>query len=250
MAKEIDMGFFSRLTNLIRGTFANWMNRSERRNPEAVYESAIRGKIEQYQKLRQAAAGVLYMRGKLATEVEIKTQTLRSLRRQLDVAVEKEEDGVALALIAQRERFSADLDRLHRELDELTEEAEVAKKNLVTFQTEVQRLRDEKMRVMAKLANAKVRLQLQETIKGLVPDADIQALEEVRAHIERLTAEVGISKEVADGELDEKMRQIREAEADASARAQLDEMKRVSKRQLVPVDLATASLEAAVSPAS
>ncbi|MFP6663421.1 MAG: PspA/IM30 family protein [Deltaproteobacteria bacterium] len=244
------MGFFSRLTNLIRGTFANWVNRSERRNPEAVYESAIRGKIEQYQKLRQAAAGVLYMRGKLATEVEIKTQTLKSLKRQLDVAVEKDEDGVALALIAQRQRFSTDLDRLRGELEDLTLEAEDAKKNLVTFQAEVQRLRDEKMRVMAKLANAKARLQLQETMKGLVPDADIQALEEVRAHIERLTAEVGISKEVADGELDQKMREIREAEADASARAQLDELKRMKQRQHVPLDLGIASVEAAAPAAS
>jgi phage shock protein A len=225
------------------------VNRSERRNPEAVYESAIRGKIEQYQDLRQAAAGVLYMRGKLATEVEIKTKTLKSLKRQLDVAVEKDEDGVALALIAQRERFSDDLERLHGELEDLTQEADAAKKNLVTFQAEVQRLRDEKMRVMAKLANAKVRLQLQETIKGLVPDADIQALEEVRAHIERLTAEVGISKEVADGELDQKMREIREAEADASARAQLDELKRMKKRQVVPVDLEAIGVGARVQPA-
>ncbi len=242
------MRFFARLTNLVRGTFANWVNRSERRNPEAVYESAIRGKIEQYQNLRQAAAGVLYMRGKLATEVEIKTKTLKSLKRQLDVAVEKDEDGVALALIAQRECFSADLERLRVELEDLTQEADAAKENLVTFQAEVQRLRDEKMRVMAKLANAKVRLQLQETIKGLVLDADIQALEEVRAHIERLTAEVGISKEVADGELDQKMREIREAEADASARAQLDELKRMKKRQVIPVDLEAVGVGAAVQP--
>lgn len=239
------MGFFARLTNLIRGTFGSWVNRREHRNPEAVYESAIRGKLEQYQKLRQAAAGVLYMRGKLASEVEIKTQTLRSLKRQLDVAVEQDEDGVALALIAQRDRLSEELERLRRELSELTEEAETAKQNLVTFQSEVQRLRDEKMRVMAKLANARVRLQLQETMKGLVPDADIQALEEVRAHIERLTAEVGISKEVTDGELDAKLREIREAEAGASARAQLDELKRIKKRQLVPVDLETPTAEPA-----
>lgn len=239
------MGIFSRLTNLVRGTFGNWINRRERRNPEAVYESAIRGKLEQYQQLRQSAAGVLYMRGKLTSEVEIKTQTLRSLKRQLEVAVEQDEDGVALALIAQRDRLSEELERLRGELVELTQEAETAKKNLVTFQSEVQRLRDEKMRVMAKLANARVRLQLQETMKGLVPDADIQALEEVRAHVERLTAEVGISREVADGELDARLRQIREAEASAAARAQLDELKRLKKRQLVPVDLDAAPREPA-----
>lgn len=242
------MGVFSRLTNLIRGTFTSWVNRREHRNPEAVYESAIRGRLDQYGKLRQAAAGVLYMRSKLASEVEIKTKTLKSLKRQLDVAVEQDEDGVALALISQQERLNEELERLRRELGELTQEAELAKKNLISFQSDVQRLREEKMRVMAKLANAKVRLQLQETIKGLVPDADIQALEEVRVHIEQLSAEVGISKEVADGELDEKFRKIREAEADSSARAQLDELKRIRRRQLVPLDIETPAFDDAPAP--
>jgi phage shock protein A len=231
------MAFFSRLANLIRGSLRHWIGRRERRNPAAVYEAAIQARLEQYARLREAAAGVLYMRGKLSKEVELKSQALRSLNRQIDVAVERDEDDVAVVLIAQRQALSGEVERVSKELADLNLEAETAKKNLIAFQSDVARLREEKIHAMARLANAKARLQLQETIKGLTPDADIQALEEVRAHIERLSAEVQVSREVADAELAQRIEKVREAEADAAARAELEELKRVKKRSLVRVDI-------------
>ena len=242
------MKFFERLSNLIRGSLTHWLGRRERRNPAAVYEAAIQARLEQYAKLRESAAGVLYMRGKLAGEVELKSSALRSLKRQIDVAVERDEDDVAVALIAQRQALEAEVDRVTTELKELNSEAETAKKNLIAFQSDVARLREEKVHAMARLANAKARLRLQETIKGLTPDADIQALEEVRAHIDKLSAEVQVSREVADAELAQRIEKVREAEADAAARAELEELKRIKKRSLVRVDMPETAKSAAPPP--
>jgi phage shock protein A len=231
------MNFVSRLYNLVRGGLSNWLGGRERKNPAAVYEAAINERLEQYVKLRQAAAGVLYMRSKLARDVEMKTAALKGLTRELEYAVDHDQDDVAMALIGRRDVLSADVARVTDELAELNREAEAAKKNLIAFQGEVARLREEKVRMLAKLANAKARLRLQETIKGISPDADIRALEEVRAHVERLVAEAQVSREVNDAELEKKLDGIREAEASNAARAQLDELKRVRRRSLVPLDL-------------
>lgn len=230
------MRFFSRLTNLVRGALSHWMGDRERKNPGAVYESAIQARLEQYGQLREAAAGVIYMRSKLAKEVETKAHELKLIARQLEFAVDRGQDEAAIALLMRREGLQADVDRLSKDLDELTGEAEAAKKNLVAFQSEVARLRDEKHRTLARLANAKARLHLQERLKGLAPEADIQALEEMRAYVDRLVAEVQVSREVGDQELAKKLDSIREAEATAGARAQLDEIKRARReRALVPV---------------
>jgi phage shock protein A len=239
------MRFLSRLANLIGGGLTNWLGSRERRNPGAVYEAAIQQRLVQYAKLRQAAAGVLYMRGKLAAEVEAKSTALRSLNRQLDIAVERNEDGIALSLIRQRSALAEDVARLSKELGDLNTEAESAKKNLIAFQGEVVRLREEKVRTLARLAHARARLRFQETIKGLAPDADIQALEEVRAHVERLVAEVQVSREVSDSELEQKLESIRAVEADSAARAELEELKRAKHRALVPVTLPAAAPAAA-----
>ena len=244
------MRFISRLTNLVRGSLTHWMGHRERRNPAAVYEAAIQARLEQYAKLREAAAGVLYMRSKLASEMELKAQALRTLNRQIDTAVEKDEDDVAVVLIGQRRALKAEVDRLSEELAALNGEAEIAKKNLVAFQGDVARLREEKVHAMARLANASARLRLQETMKGLTPDADIQALEEVRAHIERLSAEVEVSQEVADADLSKRIDKVREAEATGAARAELEEIKRVKRRSLVPVEIPAAARAAVSTPPS
>lgn len=238
------MSYLTRLVNLIRGTTAQWLGRRERRNPEAVYETAIEQRRAQYAKLREAAAGILYLRGKLAAEMDQRSRDLKALNRQLDVAVDAGDDEVALALLRRRDGLVADVERLNGELAELTREAETAKKNLILFQDQIARLRDEKVRMVARLANARARLRLQETLNGLSPEADIQALEAVRDYVNRLAAEVQISQDLGDHELDRKLADIREQEAEAAARAQLEELKRARPRKLLPFVSIPAAAEA------
>jgi phage shock protein A len=231
------MRFFSRLTNLVRGLLNQWILRREHRNPGAVYEAAIQERLDQYAKLRAAAAGVLYMRTKLGRELEQRSAELVRVRRQLELAVDNDDDDAALALIGRRDGLSQEVDRLTGELHELDEEAEIAKKNLSAFQGEIVRLRDEKVRMLARLANARARLRFQETLSGLSPDADIRALDAVRDHINRLVEEAKMTRDLGDSDLERRLGKIRDAEASAAARSQLEELKRARRRRLLPMVL-------------
>jgi phage shock protein A len=231
------MRFLARVQNLIRGVLGQWLGRREQRNPEAVYEAAIQERLEQYGKLRQAAAGVLYARTKLSKEIQLKSTELARVDKQLDIAVDRDDDAAALILISRRDGLRAEVERLTGELGDLTGEAETAKKNLIAFQQEIARLREEKVRMIARLANAQARLRLQETLNGLSTDADIRALEGVRDHINQLVAEVQVARDTSDTDLERRLGKIREAEADAAARAQLDELKRARRRKLLPLIL-------------
>ena len=230
------MSLFTRFCNHLRARTHFWLRRRERRNPEAVYEEAIRERQKQYAKLREAAAGILYLRGKLTREAQSRASELVGVRRQLDIAVDGGEDEIALTLIRRRDVLVAEAERLAGELADLTQEAETAKKNLILFGDDIARLQDEKVRNLARLANAKARLRLQETLGGLSPDGDAQALDTVREYVQRLGSEVQISQELEDGELGRKLADIREAESLSSARAQLEELKR-SRRKLLPLML-------------
>jgi phage shock protein A len=226
---------------LVRGLLSSWLGRREHKNPEAVYEAAIQERLNQYGTLREAAAGVLYLRAKLAKEVELKSTELSHLRRELQRAVDTDDDPVALTLISRGDALTTEVDRLTGELKDLTTEADAAKKNLLSFQNEIARLRDEKVRMVARLANAKARLRLQETLNGLSLDADIRALDEIRDHINRLVTEAQLSRDVGDTDLERRLGNIREAEANAAARAQLDELKRARRKQLLPLVLPQAA---------
>ena len=231
------MPLVGRVWNLLRGLAARWVGRREQRHPDAVYVSAIEERVTQYAKLREAAAGIIYLRSKLAKELERESAELGRAGRQLEIAVERDDDAVALHLIGRRDGLGAEVTRLTAELTELTKEAEGAKQNLVTFQREIARLREERVRMLARLASAKARLRFQTTLNGLSPDADIRALEEVRDHINRLVAETQVSRDLGDTELEKRLGRIREAEAESSARAQLEELKRARHGELLPMVL-------------
>ena len=229
------MSLFSRFSNLVRGLLAQWLGRREHHNPGAIYQAAIEERVLQYSKLREAAAGVLYMRGKLAKELQLRSNELARLRHQRDVAVDRDDDTTALVIIGRCRTLEAEVERLTGELHELTVEAEAAKRNLIEFRNEIERLREERVRMLARLANAQVRLRLQETLNGLSPDADIRALEAVREHINRLVSEVQVTRELGDAELEKRLGRIRDAEADAAARAELEELKRARRPSLLPL---------------
>jgi phage shock protein A len=233
------MALIGRTMNLVRGLVSRWLGRREHHHPDAVYEAAIHERIARYAKLRDATAGILYLRSKLAKELERQSDELVRVRHQLEIAVDRDDDAAALHLIGKRDRLASEVNRLTAELTELTREADGAKDNLIAFQDEIARLREERVRMLARLASAKARLRFHETLAGLSPDADIRALEEVRDHVNRLVAETELAREAGDGELERRLGLIREAEAESAARAQLEELKRSRRSEkLVPLVLA------------
>jgi phage shock protein A len=229
------MNLWARVRNLVRGVLGRWIGQREHENPAAVFEAAIQERVGQYAQLREAAAGVIYMRQKLEGQLGARRDELARVERQLELAVEQNDDPVALALITRRDGLSGDVERLTHELAGLTQEADAAKRNLVAFQHEIERLREERTLLVARLANAKARLRLQETLSGLSPEADIRALESVRDHVNRLVAEVHLARDGADPALERRLGVIRDAEVERAARAQLDELKRARQGRLVPM---------------
>lgn len=229
------MQLLARLANLARGALARWIGRREHNNPEAVYAAAIEERLARYARLREAAAGVLYLRSKLATQLGRASAELARVHRQLDLAVDRDDDGAAVTLIGRRDRLAAEVERLTAELTELTREAEHAKQNLVAFQDEIARLREERVHMRARLANARARLRFQEALVGFSADADILALEEVREHVHRLVTEAELAREAGDGDLARRLGRIRENEAEQVARAELEERKRSRRALLLPM---------------
>lgn len=217
---------FGRFFNLIGGKCRRWMRTREARDPESVYEAAISGRVRRYQQLKSAAAGVIYLRSKLESELKQKAAEMREVEEQIGQAADLNEDRCALLLIQRKQTLAADCQRLGEELNELTREAEEAKKSLMGFKGEIDQLKAEKLRMLARLKNARARVRIQYALEQLSSEDDVRALEDVRESIQRTLAEAGINRELAGSELDEKLEQIRRRNAEAKAQAELTEIKR------------------------
>ena len=220
------MGFFSRVGNLWKGFWGLFISDMEANNAEAVYESAIEERIQKHRELKKAVSGIVYLRNKLATELEQKQAALAEIQPQIPVAIEEGEDEAALVLIQKKDELNTAIAEIQTELEKVSGQADDAKAGLVAFQGEIEKLKREKHEMLAKKANAEARIQIQETLDGLSTDADIRALENVREGIDKLQAEADVGAEIDDSNLDAKLDEIKAKTATASARSQLDEMKK------------------------
>lgn len=220
------MGFFERIRQLWKGIISLWVSDMENRNPEAVYEAAIEERIKRHRELKKAVSGIVYLRNKLQTELEQKQKELAEVNVQIPVAVEEGEDEAALVLIEKKNELTQQIADLQLELDKVSTQAEEAKSSLVQFQGEIAKLKREKEEMLAKKANAEARIKIHETLDGLSTDADIKALENVRESIGKLQAEADVSSELQGESLDTKLQKIKAKAANASARSELEELKK------------------------
>jgi len=220
------MGFFDRLANVWRGFLSLWVSDIESRNPEAVYEAAIDERVRKHRELKKAVSGIVYLRNKLSTELESKERELKEVMTQLPIAIEEGEDEVALVLIQKKDELTHQIEALSAELQKVSDQAEEAKGGLLSFQSEIEKLKREKEQMLAAKANAEARIQIQDTLDGLSTEADVKALDNVREHISKLQAEADIGSEIQGESLDAKLAKIKDKAANSSARAQLAQMKR------------------------
>ncbi|MGH7986697.1 MAG: PspA/IM30 family protein [Candidatus Binataceae bacterium] len=227
----------SRLFSLIGGKFSRWIKSREARDPEAVYEAAISDRVRRYQQLKSAAAGVIYMRNKLESELKEKTAHLAEVADQAGQAADLNEDQCALLLIRRKHELEGDCARVREELNQLTAEAEDAKKNLVGFKSEIDKLKVEKVRMLARLRNAQARLRVERALEEVSYDEDLRGLQEVRESIDRMLTEAGVNREIHDGEIDRKLERIRTQNAEAKAQAELEQLKQRRRPPLVPMDV-------------
>lgn len=216
---------FGRVRNLLRGMMSVWLRDTERDNPRAVYEQAINERTAQYRELKEAVAGILYMRNKLEAEINERRAEIARVFDEVRRAIQSENDETSIHLIAQKQLLMEELERAEHELEGVRAEAEESKGNLVRFREEIRDLVNEKGRMLATLASAQARRRITEAIDGLSVDADMRALESVREHIARIATESSLDREIGADQVRTRIRTIRDEVRSEAARRELLELK-------------------------
>lgn len=231
-------GMLSRLRSLLGGLFGHWVREKEQASPQVVYEQAIAERVRQYRELKEAVAGILFMRNKLEEEISDRRVEIARLHDDVRRAVRLGRDEISLGLIGQKQALFEDLERAEKELATVRDQAEEAKDNLIRFREEIRSLVREKGQMLATLANAKARRRLRVAIEGLSVDAEMDALESVREHISRLAMEGDLSREVGEDALAmrQRLRAFRNEGRRESARSELEQLKREWASRTLPAE--------------
>jgi phage shock protein A len=241
-------GWLHRFWGTIEGRASVWLSDRETERPRVVYERAIRERRRQYAELKQAVAGILYMRNKLEVEIKQRSTELRRTHADIERAVGRGLDELAVQLIHERNRLDEDVARTRQELENVVSEIDAAKANLVRFRSEIGSLEREKLRALASFANARARRSIQEAIAGLSVDTEMAALDNVREQIARLKTESHLERELGDDTLRAQLRGLHEEARDHEAREELAALKQrlLPARPVEPAARVAAPIERAL----
>lgn len=218
-------GFFSRLANLWRGFLSLWISDLEKDHPEVAYENSINRMIEKYTSLKKATASIIRRREDIEARHKTKSAELQQVEADLGTALDQDQDDLALVLISKKDALASEVGELEEELQQASQDAADAKASLTNVQAEINKLRAEKDRMLAKMKSAQARIQIQEQLDGLSVDAEVQALDNVRQHINNISAEAKLNKELAQDSLEGRLATLRRQTGEETAKSQLAELK-------------------------
>ncbi len=218
-------GLFRRLGNLWRGFLSLWISDVEKQHPEIAYENAINSMVEKYTRLKTATAAIIRRREDIDARTQKATRDLADVQAQLAVAVDTNQDDLAVVLIQKQTALDRELVELRAELELAQKDADSAKSSLITVQTEIRKLKAERDSQLAKLQSAQARIRIQNQLDGLSVDAEVKALDNVRDHIKTTIAEANLGRELSESSLDARLAALSNQAGDVQARQQLAEMK-------------------------
>ena len=219
------VGFFARLANLWRGFLSIWISDVEKQHPEIAYENAINSLVEKYTKLKTATAAIIRRREELDERAARAAKELAQTEAELNVALETNQDDIAVVLIQKKNQLAAEATEYRADLDAAQKDADSAKSSLLSVQGEIRKLKSERDSMLAKLQSAQARIKIQEQLDGLSVDAEVKALDNVRDSIKTTIAEANLGRELSESSLDSRLQAVRNQVGEVQAKQQLAELK-------------------------
>jgi phage shock protein A len=218
-------GLFTRLANLWRGFVSLWISDVEKEHPEIAYENAINSMVEKYSRLKTATAAIIRRREDVDERLKTATKELAQTEAELAVAVDTDQDDLAVVLIQKKSQLTADIGEMRSDMETAQKDAAEAKASLLSIQGEIRKLKAERDTMLARFQSAQARVKIQEQLDGLSVDAEVKALDNVRDHIKTTIAEANLGQELASSSLDSRLAALRSQAGDVGAKNQLAELK-------------------------
>ena len=226
-----DINLIARLANLWQGFVSLWVTDVEKRHPEIAYQNAIDSMIGKYDKLKLATAAILRRREDITARLEAAKRELEAINADLNAALATGQDDLGVVLIQKKNALEASVKTLAGEMEQARGDADDAKSSLIQVKNEIQKLRDEKDRMLAQMTSAQARVKIQNQLEGLSVDAEVRALDNVREHIKNTVAQAKMGQELRDSDLDVQLAKLRQSSGSVTARQELEEMKRARAAQ-------------------
>ncbi|MSP71581.1 MAG: PspA/IM30 family protein [Myxococcales bacterium] len=230
-----EMSIVGRMYNMWKGFLSLFMQGVEEKHPEIAYENAINSMTEKYTRLKSAAAGLIKHRSQLEVRIEKHEHDLEEVKLHVQVAMGQNDDESAVVLLERQGELEKALDTDRKDLEQAAKDADSAKDSLRGVQSEIEKMKRERDKVIAQIRDAEARKQIHDQLEGLSVDAEVKALQNVRDYADKVKAEVKINDELKEESLDGKLSKIRAQTGNVRAQQRLEQLKAQRAGAAAPV---------------
>ena len=215
------MGFFDRLSRLLRASLNDLVSKAE--DPVKVLDQAMIDMQAELVKLRQAVATALASQRRLKSQADQAEGQAGHWLERAEQALRAGEEDLARQALTRRRASLETHQALAPQLEAATGQAEALKQSLLKLEGKLSEAKTRKNMLKARAQAAQAQVQLQNSVEGLSTDSAMAAFERMEEKVEALEAVSAVNVELAGTNLESRFTAL---EGTESVNAELSALKR------------------------
>ena len=194
------MGFFDRLSRLLRANLNDLVSKAE--DPVKILDQAVSDMQDDLVKLRQAVAMAIASQKRLKNQAEQAESQARTWYERAELALKKNEDELAREALTRRKTFQETATSLGTQVQAQSAQVETLKKSLVALEGKIAEARTKKDMLKVSAQAAQARQQLQSAVGSMGTNSAMAAFERMEDKVQSLEASSQAAAELAGADLD------------------------------------------------
>jgi len=200
------MGFFDRLSRLLRSNLNDLVGRAE--DPAKILDQSVADMQSDLIKLRQAVAAAIASQKRIENQAQQAESQSKTWYERATLALKKGEEDLAKEALSRRKTYQETATALNTQLATQAGQVENLKKNLLSLEGKIAGARTKKDMLKARAQAAQAQAQLQGAVGGLNTDSAMAAFDRMEEKVLSLEASGQAAAELAGADLDSRFQAL------------------------------------------
>ncbi len=194
------MGFFDRLSRLLRANLNDLVSKAE--DPVKILDQSVADMQSDLVKLRQAVAMAISSQKRLRNQADQAEGQVKTWYERAELALKKGEENLAREALSRRKTFQESSTSLNNQLKAQEGQVEMLKRSLVALEGKIAEARTKKDMLKARAQAAQAQQQLQSAVGNMGSNSAMAAFDRMEDKVQALEASGQAAAELAGADLE------------------------------------------------
>jgi phage shock protein A len=194
------MGFFDRLSRLLRANLNDLVSKAE--DPAKILDQSVADMQADLVKLRQAVATAIASQKRLQNQADQADSQSRTWYERAEAALRKGEEDLAREALSRRKTYTDTATALNAQINGQAGQVETLKKSLTALEGKIAEAKTKKDMLKARAQAAQAQEQLQSAVGNLSTNTSMAAFEQMEEKVLGMEARSQAAAELAGADLE------------------------------------------------